>query len=212
MGRANCISQSEYPYFITARCINREWFNLPMEKVWEIFEEELYLASLLHNLKIHGFVLMSNHFHLIASTPDANISQCTHRFMGNVSRRLNEVGNRENQTFGGRHFKTVLSHPNYFLAAYKYLYRNPVKAGVCKMVEEYPFSSLQGLIGLRKVLIPLEPDETLFDNLEEGLRWLNTPPDAMKEEAVRYALKRATFESKKCRVTNKPIFTEDDAL
>lgn len=80
MPRARAILQSEFPYHVTARCINREWFNVPMDKVWKIFCEELTRSHDVHNLQIHSFVLMSNHFHLIASTPEANISQAMHQF------------------------------------------------------------------------------------------------------------------------------------
>ncbi len=76
MPRAHAILQSEFPYNISARCINRDWFQIPMEEVWIIFCEELAETIQKHNLQVHSFVLMSNHFHLIASTPDANISQC----------------------------------------------------------------------------------------------------------------------------------------
>ena len=105
MPRAKTILQSEFPYNISARCINREWFYISTERVWEIFCEELTRTSNHHELLIHSFVLMSNHFHLIASTPKANISQCMQQFMQRSSRRLTKEGNRINETFAGRHFK-----------------------------------------------------------------------------------------------------------
>jgi len=40
MPRAKTILQNEFPYNITARCINKEWFNLKMDTVWNIFCEE----------------------------------------------------------------------------------------------------------------------------------------------------------------------------
>ncbi len=94
MPRAIAIQQNEFPYSITARCINKEWFNLKMDTVWNIFSEELYLTNKYYNLQINAFVLMNNHFHLIATTPDANISQCMQYFMKNVSLRLSRAGNR----------------------------------------------------------------------------------------------------------------------
>lgn len=72
MPRPLVVQQSEFPYNISARCINREWFNVPMPVVWEIFCEELTRKCGKHNLQVHAFVVMSNHFHLIASTPEAN--------------------------------------------------------------------------------------------------------------------------------------------
>jgi putative transposase len=88
MPRAKAILQSEFPYNISARCINQEWFNIPMNVVWEIFCEELTHTSNVHKLIVHSFVLMSNHYHLIASTPEANISQCMQQFNCRTSKKL----------------------------------------------------------------------------------------------------------------------------
>lgn len=183
-----------------------------MDTVWKIFCEELYVTHILHELRIHMFVLMNNHFHMVVSTPNDNISQCMHRLMGNVSKRLNELGNRINGNFAGRHFKTILDHPNYFLNAYKYNYRNPVTAGICKKVEDYPYSTLYGLLGRSRIAIPLVEDITLFSNVVESLRWLNERPDPEKLEAVRYALKRPYFRSKKNKSDGKLIIGENDIL
>lgn len=212
MGRAKAILQSDYPYNISARCINRDWFNLPMEKVWNIFCEELSDTVEKHNLKIHSFVLMTNHFHLIASTPDANISQCMHHFVGRSSRRLTRQGNRINETFAGRHYKCILHHHNYYLNAYKYNYRNPISAGICKRVQDYPFSTLPSVTGLSSLLIPLVHDLTYHSDPEGTLRWLNQTPDPIKLEAARFGFKRQYFQSKKCRILNKPILSEKDTL
>lgn len=86
MPRLKTILQSEFPYNISARCINREWFNIPMNEVWDIFCHEITETHKKHNLLIHSFILMSNHYHLIASTPDSNISQCMQHFMRECGR------------------------------------------------------------------------------------------------------------------------------
>lgn len=212
MPRAKAIQQSDHPYHITARCINREWFNLKMEKVWEIFCEELSAVNFTHSLQIHSFVLMSNHFHLIASTPEANISQAMHQFMNTSSRRLTRAGNRINQTFAGRHYKCILDDYKYFMNAYKYNYRNPVQASLCATVEEYPYSSLSIKLGLNKTNLPLLGDSLLSEDPEGILRWLNTAPDPEKLEAVRWGLRRQFFKSKNSKFYNKPILDSHDTL
>lgn len=196
----------------SARCINREWFQVSMNRVWEIFCEELTRTSKEHNLLIHSFVLMSNHFHLIASTPRSNISQCMHQFMTRSSRRLTKEGNRINQTFSGRHFKCILQLPNYYLNAYKYNYRNPVSAGICDLVEKYPYSTLRGLMKVSDLMIPLCEDAKLLSDPKETLAWLNTDPDPLKLEGVKYGLKHQFFKSKKNTKDNKPLISDNDIL
>ena len=212
MPRAKVILKSEFPYNISARCINQEWFSIPMHKVWEIMCEELVYVIKDQNLVVHSFVLMSNHFHLIASTPDANISQCMHQFMWRSSLRLTRMGNRINETYAGRHYKCILQHPSYFLNAYKYIYRNPVSAGICKKVEFYPYSTLQSLMGLANVPFPMAEDTTWQSDPEGTLKWLNTEPDKIKLAALRNGLKHPYFKSRLYKGTQKLIISKEERI
>lgn len=168
-----------------------------MDTVWKIFCEELKLANEVHNLQIHSFVLMSNHFHLIASTPNANISQAMHQFMRRTSKSLTRVGNRINQTYAGRHYKCILQQYSYYMNAYKYNYRNPVAAGVCHNVEDYPYSTLPMVLGLRPHDFPIVDDILMAENRDGILKWLNTAPDPEKLEAVKLGLRRQFFNAKR---------------
>lgn len=211
MARHPVILQSDFPYHITSRCINREWFNLPMPVVWEIFCEELTNTNKQHNLLIHGFVLMSNHYHLLDSTPDANISDCMQFFNYRSSRTLTREGNRINQTFAGRHYKCILPTWNSFQNAYKYVYRNPVTAGICSKVEDYPFSTLSGMLGNTSLKVPIV--DSLFSKEDPNfLKWLNTAPDLKKLEALKFGLRHQFFISKKDPATKRLIITDDDTL
>lgn len=212
MPRVKAILKSDFPYNISARCINREWFQLPMEQVWDIFCQELTNVHQEHQLLIHSFVLMSNHFHLIATTPEANISTCMQRFMHRSSRRLSMAGNRINETFAGRHYKCILQHQTYFMNAYKYNYRNPVSSNICKKVEDYPFSTLHMKLGKSLSKIPLIPDENLKLNTATTLDWLNKDPAPEKIDCFRFGIRHQFFISKKDRRNNRPILTENDLL
>lgn len=212
MPRRPVVLQSEFPYNISARSINREWFTIPMAVVWEIFSEQLAITCKKHELKVHSFVLMTNHFHLIATTPEANISQCMFQFVGITSRKLAKEGNRINETFAGRHHKCILQNHNYYLNAYKYNYRNPVTAGICNLVEEYPFSTLPAVLGRSKPVIPILEDITFNCDPLGTIKWLNEKPALEKQEAVRFGLRHQFFESKKDRSLNKFIIGENEIL
>lgn len=212
MPRAKAILQSEFPYNISARCINQEWFLIPMPDVWKIMCEELMYAIKDQNLVVHCFVLMSNHFHLIASTPDSNISSCMHQFMHRSSLRLTRAGNRINQTYSGRHYKCILQHPNYFLNTYKYIYRNPVSAGICERVEEYPYSTLQNLMGVEPIPFPM-PEDSIWKSDPKGtLRWLNTAPDKIKLKALRNGLKHPYFKSRLYKDTDISVISKNERI
>lgn len=212
MPRAKAVQQSDHPYHITARCINREWFNLPMESVWNVFCEELTNINKTHSIQIHSFVLMSNHFHLIITTPEANVSKAMHQFMNTSSRKLTRAGNRINQTFAGRHYKCILDDYSYFMNAYKYNYRNPVHVKICESVEDYPYSSLAMKLGYAQMKLPLVEDVLLKEDTIGILKWLNTAPDPEKLEAVRFGLRRQYFKTKNSKFTNKPILEVNQTL
>ena len=212
MPRPKAILQSEFPYHISARCVNKEWFALPMQKVWEIMERHLYFLCIGFNVRIHLFVLMNNHFHLILSTPSANISQSMAYFMKATSDEITYQTGRINQTYGARHYKTIIKSHHYFLNAYKYVYRNPVDAGLAKRVELYPYSTLSGLLGYQPLLIPLEEDSTLFSDELGTIKWLNESPCEQDRHSVREALKKQYFTLSNDRVTRRRNNLEIDLL
>ncbi len=197
MPRNKTILQSDFPYSIGARSINKEWFNLPLDLVWEIMSNHLHSTHHRFNLQIHAFVLMSNHFHLLASTPDGNLSQCMAYFMKATSSELTFAGNRINQTYSGRHYRTIIGSYHYFMNSYKYVYRNPVKAGLCANVQDYKFSTLHGLLGNSKLIIPVVEDTLLFDDVDGIIKWINVEPDASDWKTVSDALKKREFKMKK---------------
>lgn len=175
-----------------------------MEQVWDIMGTHLYLMHKFFDVKIHSFVLMSNHFHLLVSTPKANISAAMAIFMKETSSCLTQAGNRINETFAGRHYKTLIKNYHYFTHAYKYIYRNPVASGLCDSVEIYPYSTLHGLLGLSHLIIPVENDLILFENVEKTLSWLNTPPPPDFSQAVSCAIRKKEFRLRKDMNTKKP--------
>jgi putative transposase len=212
MPRTKIPAQSDFPYHISGRCINKEWFNLPMSTVWSIMSDELRFANYAYGVKIHSFVLMTNHFHLLLSTPEANLSLAMWNFMGKSSRFLTKAGNRINQTYGSRHFRTVVKGYHYFTHAYKYVYANPVKAGLCERAELYPYSTLNGLIGLNRLTIPLEEDTLLFGNVEKTLEWLNKKTDDEDWQKIKTAMKKKEFKIAKDKNSKKANHLEIDML
>lgn len=193
MARAGTPKSPLFPYHLTSRCINRESFPIPIQEVWRIMSEYLWFIHYAFNIKILAFLLMRNHYHMLAIAPDQNFAEAMNYFLRETSRQIGFEADRINQTYGGRYFRSQIETHHYYLNAYKYLYRNPVEAGVCHRVEDYPFSTLHGLLGQSQILIPIEYDHTLFSDVAGTLYWLNTSPQDEHREAMRRALKRRIF-------------------
>jgi REP element-mobilizing transposase RayT len=184
---------TENPYQITGRCLNREWFAVPIEVVWRILSDQLYFISHAYEIKIHQFVVMNNHFHLMASTPTGSISSAMQFFMSQTSRCLAKEANRINHIWGARFYRSEITSEFHFLNAYKYNYLNPVRAKICKRAEDYPYSTLSGKIGRTHLIVPVTNDRILFDALEAQLSWINDLPSDEDILAIRKALKKPVF-------------------
>lgn len=201
-----------YPYHINARCINREWFSIPLPEVWIIMENYLKFINIAYEVKIHSFVLMPNHFHLIAQSPNSNISEAMNYFMRETSRQIAYAAGRINQVYGGRFHRTVIDDMRYYFHVYKYVYRNPVKAGLSVKPEDYAFSTLPGKIGLTQLFIPVEEDTLLFSSpfCTETLDWLNKATTPENDHSIRVALRRQVFQLPKEMDSRKPNRLEEE--
>ena len=212
MSRKKFTCNPELPYHITARCINREWFSIDMPIVWKIMTKHLHFIHLAYNVRIVAFVLMSNHFHLIIRAPEGNLSEAMQFFMSQTGRDLRENSHRINRCFGGRFHRSLLTSHHYFNHAYKYLYQNPVVAGIAKLPEDYPFSTLPGLLGRAKLDVPI-CDDISWESLDSRLatlKWLGREPDPHDWKKIKKALKKSEFAI--AREGRDPDKLENDAL
>ncbi len=193
MPRAKRKISADFPYHLNARCINRDWFRLPMDTVWSIFCDYLWSTSHFFDFRIHSFVLMTNHFHLIASTPNGNLPAAMRHLMTETSREITRLSGRINQTYGGPYHPTLIDKQSYFFDAYRYVYQNPLKAGLCERVEEYKYSSLPGLLGMSHLEFPVVEDAILFGDSCATVEWLNLRLDEIEKERIRKALRKTKF-------------------
>jgi hypothetical protein len=143
---------------------------------------------------------MNNHFHLIVSTPQGNLDEIMNYFMRETSRYISAECGRINQIYGGPYYWSLIKSHHYYLHAYKYVYRNPVEAGLSSRVEEYKFSTLSGLLGQNHLTIPMIEDEGLSDNFDSHIEWLNVPyPNQEIKSVVKKALNKKIFHFPKDR-------------
>lgn len=193
MPRKKFIPSSDYPYFITARSRNREWYELPMADVWDIFSNYIFFIQKAYNLEIHSFILMSNHFHMLLKTPEANLDRAMNYFLREVSKEIGRKSERTNQIFGGPYHRSLLKSEIYYYNAYKYVYQNPVRAGLCQQVEDYPYSTIRNLLGKQKSIIPISGDNIIGENPFTALKWLNQRLDDSTLDCIRRGLRKYEF-------------------
>ncbi len=116
-------------------------FNL--EEDYPVFLAILKYSAQKTNFLIHHFVLMKNHFHLVGSTPNANLYQFMHLFQTTFSKALNTKKDRINHIFGNRYGATVIQSIEYMTKIIQYVYLNPFVAKVVNNPFNYRYSSLK---------------------------------------------------------------------
>ena len=192
MPRKPLIRTADHPYHIYNRSNNKEFFYLPMEMLWPIFNRYLGVAAIRFNLQIHCFCLMNNHFHILLTTPDSNLDQAMHFFGSQLSKAIAHRAGRINKIFGGRYKWSLIKNHQHYFAVYRYIYQNPLRANLCEKVECYSYSSLMpGLLGGHAGT----HENDLFQDFDyrEKLDWLNQFVSKEKSLEIKKGLLKQEF-------------------
>jgi putative transposase len=211
MPRKTLIRSNVLPYHVTARVNNREPFHLPLPQVWKIMGNECLNLHLVYDVEFHSLVVMPNHFHMILTVPEHDLGQVMNVFMSSVTRLSNLLSGRSGHLFGTRYYWSLINNSRYFGHAYKYVYRNPVRARICEQVEDYRFSTLQGSLGVRHLPFPLFYTRVAMElalpsvDSHEQLEWLNRPFPTEAEALIQKGLRRTVFDTIIDRSTREPI-------
>jgi putative transposase len=104
-----------------------------------------------HNWLCHAYCLMDNHFHTVIETADANLSAGMRQLNGVYTQWHNRTHGRVGHVFQGRFKAIVVQREAYLLELARYVVLNPVRAGMCSLPEQWPWSSYRAMLGLCEV-------------------------------------------------------------
>ena len=97
----------------------------------------------------HAFVLMSNHFHLLIQLEVGGLSDGMQFLNGMYAKFSNHRHGYVGQhLFRNRFWSQQISSEQHVMAAARYIVLNPVRAGVCALPEEWPWSSYRACAGV----------------------------------------------------------------
>jgi REP element-mobilizing transposase RayT len=132
-------------YHVTARGNERRkiYWN---ERDFEKFKEYLKESQKKYGYRLHCYVLMTNHYHLLIETPEANLGQVMHYINGSYTTYINTKRNRSGHLFQGRYKAIVVEHDRYLLELSRYMHLNPVRAKMVAKPGEYKHSSYNAYV------------------------------------------------------------------
>jgi REP-associated tyrosine transposase len=104
---------------------------------------------------------MGNHFHLLIETPSPNIAKGMRALNGWYAQRFNWRHDRTGHLFGAPYYAELIERDSHLLEAARYIVLNPVRAGLCRLPDEWPWSSYRSTAGLDARVPWLTSDEVL---------------------------------------------------
>ena len=85
---------------------------------------------------------MNNHAHMLIETEEIEeLSKYMQRLNTKYGKYYNKKYNRVGYVFRDRYRAEGIYTEEYLYNCLKYIYNNPVKAGICKKAEDYPYSN-----------------------------------------------------------------------
>ena len=123
----------------------------------DIFHGEAYYQEFLKLLAdvtqrfdavIHAYCLMTNHYHLLIETPQANLSRIMRHVNGVYTQKYNWLNHSDGSLFKGRYKSVLVDQDDYLLQLSRYIHRNPIdtESPMVDDLAEYPWSSYPAYI------------------------------------------------------------------
>jgi REP element-mobilizing transposase RayT len=126
-------------YLVTRRCSERRFFLRPSKRTTDTFRYVLAVAARRYGIRVHAFCVLSNHFHLVVTDPNAKLPLFHRDLDGLVARAVNcSLGRRESFWDPDSYSAVRLETPNDVLQKMIYVLANPVAAGLVRHGREWP--------------------------------------------------------------------------
>ncbi|MFC4701495.1 transposase [Glaciecola siphonariae] len=160
------------------------------------------------NVKIHCFVLMTNHVHLLLQASDCEgISRVMQSLGRYFVRYINTTYNRTGTLWEGRFKSSLVNSDEYLLQVYQYIELNPVRAKMVNHPKDYVWSSYHANGGSKDIamITPHPLYLSLSKDSESRKRAYN---QLIREALPNEALDKIRLSISKSRVLGNDKFVE----
>jgi len=127
-------------YLVTRRCSERRFFLRPSAVTSGTFLYVLALAAQRYRVCVHAFCVLSNHYHLLVTDPDACLPAFVQYLDSLVARAINaSLGRFEGFWASAASYSAVApASPEDVVAKAAYVLANPVAAGLVRRGSDWP--------------------------------------------------------------------------
>ncbi|PIY95685.1 MAG: hypothetical protein COY66_06170 [Candidatus Kerfeldbacteria bacterium CG_4_10_14_0_8_um_filter_42_10] len=141
-------------YFVTARTIKgKKLFNCDVKL--NLLESRIKMATKKYHTKLHAWVVLANHYHLLFTLKQGiKLSDLIRFVNGGSSHLLNNIDNTRGRKIWWNYWDVCVRNEKDFWAYFNYIHYNPVKHGYAEAECDYRYSSYNYFKN-RTRLIPL---------------------------------------------------------
>ena len=149
MARLPRLALPGYPHHVIQRGNNKQAIFVTLAD-YRVLLDLIEENARKFNVALHAYVLMSNHFHLLA-TPQSKdgLPKMMQAVGRSYVRYFNDKHKRTGTLWEGRYKSTLIQTDRYLLACMAYIDLNPVRAGLVTQPQDYPWSSHLHYLGVR---------------------------------------------------------------
>lgn len=157
MARPLRIELSGGLYHVTSRGDGREdiYFSDADRRAWlELFGN----VCGRFNWVCHAYCQMTNHYHVVVETPEANLAQGMRQLNGVYTQYVNRAHGRFGHVFQGRYKAILVEKDSHLLELARYVVLNPVRAGMVRAAGAWRWSSYRATTGEEEAPAWLQTD------------------------------------------------------
>ncbi len=126
-------------YLVTRRCFQRQLLLRPSPTTRTIFLYVLAVAAKRFGIRVHAFCVLSNHFHLVVTDPDAQLPTFSQYLDSLVARAMNaSLGRWESFWAPSSYSAVALASAADILDKTAYVLANPAAAGLVRHGRNWP--------------------------------------------------------------------------
>ena len=193
MGRALRVNKGNYIYHVLNRA-NARVQIFDNDKDYKLFEEILEEAEEKFDMRILGYSIMPNHWHLILyPKKDGDLSKFMNWLTLTHTQRWHSIKKTIGQghLYQGRYKSFICQNDAYFLTLVRYAERNPKKADLVKKAENWRWGSVwrreNGTEKQKKLL-----SEWPISKPKDYLKYLNESQNENEEKIIQNAILRGS--------------------
>ncbi|MBM3152515.1 MAG: transposase [Chloroflexi bacterium] len=124
------------------------------------------------SISVIAYCLMSNHYHfLLRQDGETPVSKFINMLFNAYVQAVNQQQNRSGTLFEGRYRMAIVDEWGQLIHLCRYIHYNPVKAGMVKSPQEWPYSNYAEWIGLRDGA--LKDDDFIHDHFSSADDYIN---------------------------------------